>query len=147
MTQDDAQAAGYDKGKTEGLAEGEKAERDRVTAILSVEDCDLEAQKKAITDGLSVDAAYKLFYEAERGKKADEKKALEESLKDSAGAIGKEKKKETDPIDEFNAKVKEYQEAKNCSKGDAITAVANKFPELHEAYIAEFNAQRKEAKK
>lgn len=65
--------------------EGMQAERDRVSAILSVEGADEASKAQAITEGLSIDQAYKLFFEAERSMKA---KGLKELKAQAAPSIG-----------------------------------------------------------
>ena len=61
----DAAAQGFEQGKNEGILD----ERVRVTEILNA-DAAADQTRKAIEDGIEADAAYKLFYEAEKEKRA-----------------------------------------------------------------------------
>lgn len=61
------------------------AERKRVADILAVKG-DQEATLKAITEGLSADGAYRLFYEAEKNKKAAGLEELERQAPKPVGA-------------------------------------------------------------
>lgn len=66
-------------------SEGIAAERERVAAILSVDGADSESKHRAIAEGLTIDSAYKLFFEAERGKKEKSLKELEQEAPESLG--------------------------------------------------------------
>lgn len=59
---------GTDTGRTEGVAEATTAERERVMALLG-SDADPLAILGAIADGISVDASFKIFFEAEVAKR------------------------------------------------------------------------------
>jgi hypothetical protein len=93
----DAGAASVDLSvvRADGKDEGINAERERVAALLSVDGADDEARQKAITEGLAVDAAYKLFFEAERGKKA---KGLQELQSEASLTLGYEAPKEPENL-------------------------------------------------
>lgn len=126
--QTDAKATGH----AEGLAAGVAQERERVSELMKIEDADDTARAKAITDGLSVDASFRLFFEAEKGKKAEELKKLEESTPESAGQNGKAKDDDTGKT--FMAAVDDYQKEKSCTRTEALQAVAKAQPELHAAF-------------
>ena len=137
----EAKKTGYDEGHKKGIAEGLKAERERVASIMGVEDADPEAQKKAIAEGMAAEAAYRLFFEAEKSSK---KTAIDDMKKgagdETAGAGGKEKGAGGDDTTEakaalFTSKVNEYKTAKNCSHGDAMSAINLEFPELRVAWL------------
>ena len=127
--QSDAKTAGH----TEGLAVGVTQERERVSGLMKIEDADEAARAKAIAEGLTVEAAYKLFFEAEKGKKAEELKALEESTPESAGQDGKEKGSEDGKT--FMSAVDDYQKEHSCTRTAALQAVAKAQPELHQASV------------
>lgn len=144
--QDEATANGLEAGKKEGLAEGTEAERKRVTEILAVEDADPSAVRKAIREGLDVNAAFKLFYEAEKTVKANEHEKLKASLdKNVATPEGKEKGSKSEAKD-FSAMVDEYQRTAKCSRLEALKAVANANPALHAEYIRKHNEERDKVK-
>ena len=127
--QADAEKAGHDKGFEVGV----NSERERVAALLSVADADEVSKSKAITEGLSVDASYKLFFEAEKNKKAEELKALEESTPDTVGQQGKGA--DSDANETFMSAVDEYQKDNKCTRTEALQAIAKKRPALHEASL------------
>lgn len=128
--QTDAKAAGHE----EGLQEGVEQERKRVTELMAVEDADPKAQAKAITEGLAVDAAYKLFFEAEKKKKDEGLNDLENGTPASVGQQGKEKAKDDDGETYMDA-VTAYQNENKCTRTEALQAVAAAKPELHAAFI------------
>lgn len=122
--QNDAKEAGHAEGLTAGVTQ----ERERVSELMKIEDADEAARAQAITEGLSVESAYKLFFEAEKGKKAEELKVLEDSTPESAGQDGKEKAEETKT---FMSAVDDYQKEHSCTRTEALQAVAKAQPELH----------------
>jgi len=128
--QTDAKAAGHD----EGLQAGIDQERARVTELMAIEDADAAAQAKAIAYGFDVDAAYKLFFEAEKAKRAEDLKSLENGTPESVGQSGK-KAGQGDGKADFMATVAEYQKENKCSRTDALQAVAVAKPELHAAFL------------
>lgn len=73
------------EGRKSGLTEGEINERTRVAAILEA-DADPAVTKKAITDGVSADGAFKLFYQAEKSKRAASLQEMEAAAPGSVGA-------------------------------------------------------------
>lgn len=136
----DAKSGGYD----EGLAVGVDQERKRVTELMAIEDVDQEARASAIAEGLAVDAAYKLFFEAEK-KKKDE--GLEELHKETPGSVGlsgreikEDRKHDGKGVKElFNDAIKAYQKENNCTRTEALKAVAIAKPALHSAYLDDVN--------
>ncbi len=63
--------------ETDARAEGASQERERVVGILAVEGADIEAQVQAIKSGITIEAAYKMFFEAAQRQKAEKLAALE----------------------------------------------------------------------
>jgi len=84
------QAEAQKTGNDEGLAAGITQERERVTAILAIDDADAAAKAQAITEGLSVEGSYKLFYEAEKLNKNKDLENLEIQTPESVGQQGHE---------------------------------------------------------
>jgi capsid assembly protease len=121
------------EAKTEGMT----GERARVAEILTAGG-DPEATQKAIKDGITADAAYKLFFDAERAKRSEKLDALKDSLPESAGASPKPKG--DNARTGFLAQVAQYHKEHDCTMTAALTAVAAKFPELHQAYVDSLNA-------
>ena len=78
--EDDAFTAGADTG----YADGVNAERARVTEIMEA-DADYAQTVTAIKDGVEASAAFKLFYEAEKSKRAAGLKELESQASAAAG--------------------------------------------------------------
>lgn len=126
--QTDAKKAGYD----EGLAAGSQGERDRVTAILA-EEADEATKIKAVQDGLTVDGAYKLFFQAEKKKKSEGLEALAKTTPESAGHQAKETVH--DDKETFFTAVDAYQKENKCSRTDALKAIAKERPALHAAFL------------
>lgn len=126
--QTDAKKAGYD----EGLAAGSQGERDRVTAILS-EEADEATKLQAVKDGLSVDGAYKLFFQAEKKKKAEGLEDLAKTTPESAGHQAKET--DHDDKETFFSAVDAYQKEHKCTRTDALKAIAKERPALHAAFL------------
>lgn len=125
----DIEAGAKDAGHQEGIAAGTTQERERVAALMAIEGADEASKIQAVNEGLSVDSAYKLFFEAEKGKKAEDLKALEDSTPDSAG----HKAKETGGDEKtFMQAVDDYQSDKKCTRTEALTAIAKASPELHQ---------------
>lgn len=125
----ESKTAGYD----EGLAAGVDQERKRVSELMAIEDADQDAKGKAICEGLSVDAAYKLFFEAEKKKKDEGLEELHKETPDSAGQSGK--KAGQDGEETFMDAVSAYQKEKGCTRTEALKAVATARPALHAAYL------------
>ncbi|MFH0825282.1 MAG: hypothetical protein V2B18_21230 [Pseudomonadota bacterium] len=116
-------------------AEGEQAERTRVTEIMSAKG-DAEVTRKAITEGLTAEASFKLFFQAEKTGREKALADMQAGLSDSAGGSGKEKPKGDAPKGaEYLTAVDAYQKEHNCKRSVALSAVARKNPELHEAYV------------
>lgn len=128
--QAESKLAGYDEGVKAGVSQ----ERSRVTDLLTVEYADETAVLKAVNDGLSVNAAYKLFFEAEKGRKADELARLQQSTPDSVGQQGKQTC-DDGTTKTFMAAVDEHQKQHGCTRTEALKAVAKANPELHAAFI------------
>lgn len=132
-----AASVDIDAAKTDGAA----AERDRVTAILS-EKADLSATEQAIKEGLSVEGSYKLFYEAEKAKKA---LSLQELAASADNAIGHTAPKDPepeikDPSAEVSMKAQAMAVEKKINLADATRMVLAENPKLAASYYNQFNA-------
>uniref|UniRef100_A0A6M3XRD6 Peptidase n=1 Tax=viral metagenome TaxID=1070528 RepID=A0A6M3XRD6_9ZZZZ len=126
-------------GHSAGIEAGIKQERERVAGILAVENADQKAKLQAITDGVSVDASYKLFFEAEKAARAEAGKNLTD-VPDPVESQGKEKAKDGEPGPDFMAAVAEYQKSKpGCTKTEAMKAVIASQPELHAKWLENLN--------
>lgn len=128
-------AASVDVAKfsADAKAAGISEERARVTTILSVAEADQAAKERAISEGLSAEASYKLFFEAETTRRKEKLAKLETQKPPSAGASGKPK--ETPAGDGFMSAVMKRMSETKCSKASAIKAIADENPELHQAYL------------
>lgn len=126
--QADANASGYDLG----IEAGQAQERERVTNLLAIENADHDSKIQAVNDGLNVDAAYKLFFEAEQTKREMELENLEKETPDSVGQNGKKKDGETES---FMDLVKNHQKKHNCSRTESLKAVAAENPALHASFL------------
>lgn len=116
------------------------AERSRVVAILS-EKADPEATVNAIKDGTSVDGAYKLFYQAEKAKRATELSALEAS---GNNALGHQSpvdppKKIDDPSAEVSRRAVEMSIKDKITLAEATQLVLSQDKDLSEKYRQQFN--------
>ena len=129
--QADAEKAGHETG----VDEGTKVERERVAALLVIEDADFASKEKAIIEGLTVEASYKLFFEAEKTKKVEELTILQASTPDSVGQNGKEK--EADNEETFMSAVDQYQKENKSTRTEALQAVVKDKPALHKASFSE----------
>jgi len=74
----------FTAGSEAGLSDGVTAERARVMEILDA-DADMDQTRTAIKDGTEANAAFKLFYEAEKSKRAQGLAELETEATPAAG--------------------------------------------------------------
>ena len=107
------------------------AERARIVEILEAEG-DQAVTMSAIKDGTPSADVFKAFFQAEKSRKADAHAKLEKDLGESAGASGQPKEA---PAQTFESVV-EAAMAEGMSRGKAVAAAANKYPELHADYVA-----------
>jgi signal peptide peptidase SppA len=128
-----AQSVDTEKLIADSTASGIQAERQRVTEILAVEDADPAARHQAVTDGLSVDASFKLFFEMEKTQKQKRLEDLQDQTPESVGQTGKEKDDENKA--DFMTEVDRYRKEHNCTRTDALKTVAAQNPQLHEAWL------------
>jgi len=128
-----AQSVDTDKLIADSTASGVAAERQRVTEILAVEDADPAARHQAVTEGLSVDASFKLFFEMEKTQKQKQLEDLETQTPESVGQSGKEKDDEKKA--DFMTEVDRYRKEHNCTRTAALKVVAAENPQLHEAWL------------
>lgn len=127
-------ALGMEEGKAAFIAEGHengvKAERDRVKMIIDAH-ADEAATKTAIDDGTPANDAFKIFFEAEKAKRADTLAALRDNATDPQG---QNQASDSGPRP-FLDLVAEYQAEKKSTKAEAMKAIAAKFPESHKAFL------------
>ncbi len=105
------------------------AERKRVTDIMAVNG-DADATAKAITEGLSADASYKLFFEAEKAKKT---KGLQELEDQAAESVGARQPQDPDPNKgkaqaELMAKAKKLAQEKKITVHQALRELQAEDP-------------------
>jgi len=105
-----------EEATTKARDEGVEAERKRVTDILDA-DADREATLKAIKDGVSADGSFKLFYEAEKTKRA---KGLEDLEADAPESVGTETPKEAQKEDKRPADVILAEKAVELAQKEGI---------------------------
>lgn len=139
---------GFAKGKSEGIAAGTEAERERIKAIraLGVAGHE-ELMETMLWDGktTAAEAALKILA-AEKGVREAKAKAFKSEAAatvknpptDTAENGGKTKEEKKG----FEALVKEYQVEKKCSKAEAVRAVVKEHPEEHEEYLAQLNVKK-----
>lgn len=129
--QDESRKLGFQDGRKEG----EAAERARVAAILEA-DADPAVTKKAIMEGVSADGAFKLFYKAEKEKRATALKELETSAPEPMGATPpKEPPPANDPKKELMEKAKKLAKEKRISVAQALKELQAENPELMAASL------------
>lgn len=128
--------------ETNGIEKGIVQERERVTQVLSI-DGDDGAAKKAIKDGLSLDASYKLFFESEKQKKADALKDLEAQAPESAGQDEPdiETKTKKAPDVELSEKAIQLMTSEKISYPEALDRAMAENPKLKAAYEATYMVQ------
>lgn len=116
-----------------GRKEGLDAERARVVAILEA-DADPAVTRKAITDGVSADGAFKLFYQAEKEKKAAALRELETSAPPPVGATPPAVPPPAqDPKKELMLKAKKMALEKRITVAEAMKQIQAESPELVDA--------------
>lgn len=134
-----AQSVDLTAAREEGIA----LERERVKNLMSIEGADLEAKERAITDGLTLDAAYKLFFEAERGKKVQ---MLKEMREEAPLSLGHQDPVEPDRVDDKNLDAAISQKAIDLAKregldlGLATRRILSDNKDLAERYRRRFDA-------
>ena len=134
--QDEAHA----KGLSEGTEAGSEAELNRVTQILEA-DAEITATKQAITEGLTIEAAFKMFFEAEKGKRADALNQMETEATDTQGQEDNSQQGSTDdrePDVILADKAVKLMDEKNITYDAAFDQVMTENPELAEKYNATF---------
>lgn len=130
--QDEAHA----KGLSEGIEAGVEQELNRVTQILEA-DAEITATRQAVTEGLTIEAAFKMFFEAEKGKRADALKGLEIEATDTQG---QETPGDTEISDKRDAdvilaeKAVKLMEEKDITYDAAFDQVLAENPELAQKY-------------
>lgn len=128
--------------ETKGIEKGIAQERERVTQILNI-DGDGVAAIKAVADGLSLDASYKLFFESEKQKKADALKDLEAQAPDPAGQTEPDMnpKPKKAPDVQLSEKAMELMTAHKLTYTDALDRAMAENPDLKAAYEATYTVQ------
>lgn len=114
--------------KDEGQKDGEAKERARVVEILGA-GAVYEVAMKAISDGISADGAYKLFYQAEKEKKVAALKELEAQAPNSVGQEQPVEELE-DPDMELALKARDLAQKENIPMAAAMRRVAKENPKL-----------------
>ena len=123
--------------------EGINNERTRVKELMAVEGADMEARQQAISEGLSLDASYRLFFEAERGRKLQALKELKEGAPES---LGYQAPVEPERIDEENldalisGKAMALANSEKIDLGKATMRVLADNKELADRYRRRFDA-------
>lgn len=119
--------------------EGVDAERARVAAILEA-GADQGVTVKAITDGVSADGAFKMFYLAEKEKKAAALKELETSAPPSVGTTPpKDPVKQKDKTMELMDRAKALALEKKISVAKALKLIQAEDPGLVDAVMPKFH--------
>jgi len=119
----EAQEEAYGSGYEAGIRE----ERERVTALLDAE-ADREATLKAIRDGISVESAFKMFYEAERRRRVSALNQMADDAPEPAGAVVSD-----DAVGDPEAKVRKYM-GEGMSRTKALKRLRAEHPDLYEIY-------------
>jgi len=103
--------------------EGVNAERARVAAILEAK-ADQAVTQKAIVDGVTADGAFKMFYLAEKEKKATALKEMETSAASSVGRTApKDPEPKKDPNQELMGKAVALAKEKKISVAKAMKLI------------------------
>jgi len=128
--------------ETRGIEKGIAQERERVTQILNI-DGDGTAARKAVADGLSLDASYKLFFESEKQGKATALQDLEAQAPPAAGQDEPDMKSKTKkaPDVELSEKAIELMTAHKLTYPEALDRVMAENPDLKVAYEATYTVQ------
>lgn len=122
--------------------DGITMERTRVTEILSA-GADPESTHNAIVDGVSAEAAYKLFFEAEKAKKAA---GLKEMADSAPRSLGYTEPKEPERIENANVelaiseKAIELATSEKIDLGRATRRILSENKELAARYYKQFDA-------
>ena len=119
-------------------AEGEARERARVMEILEYEG-DAVITQEAIKAGTGFAEMVKLSRLAEKEGRA---KTLEEMKNNAPQPLGQSPPANAGG-ENFEAKVQQFMEGQKLTRAQAIKQAAREFPELHAAYIARQNPQKK----
>ena len=114
-------------------AEATKTERSRVVEILAKGADYPETARKAVEEGMSVEACGWAFLEAEKTAKAQAAKLVVEEQPLSAGGSGTAKG--TAGAEDFMVEVARKEAETRCTRTAAIAAVAGEKPELHRAWL------------
>lgn len=123
-------------GLAEGIQKGSADERARVLSLLEAK-ADPAVTLEAIKAGTQEAAAYRMFFEAERSKRAS---SLEELAAAAPPAIGHAAPSAATG-NTFEAEVDQRVKA-GATRSAAITAVVAQFPELHAAYVNRINKKK-----
>lgn len=127
---------------SEARNDGITMERTRVTEILSA-GADPESTHKAIVEGVSAEAAYKLFFEAEKAKKAA---GLKEMADSAPRSLGYTEPKEPERIENANVELAISEKAielatrEKIDLGQATRRILSENKELAARYYKQFDA-------
>lgn len=137
-------AASVDAGKiaSEARQEGITRERSRVTEILTA-GADPEATNKAIMEGITVEASYKLFFETEKARKIAGLREMAESAPQSPGYKGPKEPdgiKDTDLELTISSKAVALVQSEKIDLAEATRRVLAENKELAARYYKQFDA-------
>ena len=114
-----------------------KAERERVTEILSAEG-DKDATVEAIIKGTSASDVFKTFFQIEKQKKVDGLQAMASSAPVS---VGRQTPGDSGNEKNFMSEVEKLV-AQGKSKADAVREIAKSFPDLHAKYVENLKKEK-----
>lgn len=125
----DSRQPELDQVKASAVVDAAKAERLRVVEILKEGVDHPEAALKAIEDGLTPEASFRLFYQAEKSARKDHLERMQANSPPGAGHSAAGKSGET-----FMAAVDAYQSERKCTRTEALLAVEKTRPDLYEKF-------------
>lgn len=121
------------------VKEGVAMERARVAAILEA-GADQAVTVKAITEGVSADGAFKMFYLAEKEKKTAALKEMQTSAPPSVGTIApKDPDPKKDPNKELMDKAIAMAKEKKISVARAMKLIQAENPALVDSVMPKFH--------
>jgi len=135
--QQGADSVDTEKIAAEARTEGVDSERKRVTDILAA-DADPEVTRKAIADGTSADGAFKLFYQAEKDRKAAGLEDLRQNATESQGNDTPPEPSKLPADVELTKRAGKLAAEKGISIDAAMSQVMTDDPELAARYEQSF---------
>jgi len=109
-------------------------EKERAVQILSVDNAPMEAKLQAIKEGLTVDQAYKLFWELQDTSRKEELKKLKEETPDPVEAEAKDKEEEDGKSadEKLDLAIRAFMKDHNLSYTEASNRVIRENPDLYD---------------